>query len=75
MEYGAPSLFYTNENGVVDMYDEDEYLDVFAEWSKKNGNKVSIKDTKYDDTSFWTPRSKERIAVDRDWETTPFSFV
>lgn len=68
MEYGAPSLFYTNENGVVDMYDEDEYLDVFAEWSKKNGNKVSIKDTKYDDTSWLKPRSNERMAdSDGNW--------
>jgi hypothetical protein len=66
-ENGMPQMFHEDANGVTRKYSLDEYKDVFAQWAAENGNKVSIKDTPYDDTSFWTGRGSERSAVGDTW--------
>jgi hypothetical protein len=64
---GMPQMFYEDANGVTRKYSLDEYKNVFAQWAAENGNKISIKNTPYDDTHWYTGRGSERMAVGDTW--------
>jgi hypothetical protein len=60
---GLPSIIYQDENGFNRRYTKGEYKNVFANWAKENGSKISVEGVTtdgFDDTAWYLPSAFEK---------------
>ena len=59
---GLPSIIYQDDNGFNRRYTKDEYKNIFANWAKENGSKISVEGVTvdgFDDTAWYLPSAFE----------------
>ena len=54
MNSDGPSIFYEDAEGKTHRYTEKEFVKVFAKWAQSDKNKTNVRETPFDDSSWWS---------------------
>jgi len=73
MNSSGPSIFYEDAEGNTHRYTEKEFVNVFADWAQSDKNKTNVRNTSFDDSSFWSHDGSEQT-VNEDGGAAKFGY-